>query len=91
MRVMVSLLNDRESNEAAEESETASQIRSALGDHVSFSAWLAALSSGARAGWRITKYLVTGGGIEIDAELSQRRRFTSLEVHTITSETTFPV
>lgn len=54
-------------------------------------AWLLTLSSGDRTGWRIQKYRATGGGIEIDAEMSQRRRRTNVTAHMITSENAFPV
>lgn len=90
LNVAVTLITDRSVVESADESSYAAMIRSALCDVSAFMAWLLTLSSGDRTGWRIQKYRATGGGIEIDAEMSQRRRRTNVVAHMITSENAFP-
>ena len=90
LSVRVDYINQTAIEDSTDESAIASKVRSAVADIASWQAWLLALSTGDRTGWRITKTRLTGGGIEIDAETSQRRRWSSLVIHAITSETTFP-
>lgn len=91
LTVNVEYLNQTAIEDSAEENAIASQVRSAVADIASWQAWLLALTTLEKTGWRITKTRVTGGGIDIDAEAGQRRRFTTLQISAITSETTFPV
>lgn len=90
LAVSVTLINDRAAEESADESEIAAQIRRALADVAALKAWMLTLTEAESTGWDMTKYLITRGGIEIDAELSQRRRSTLLEVHCRTTETAVP-
>jgi hypothetical protein len=91
LTISVDYLNQTAIEDSTEESAIASQVRSAVADVESWKTWLLALSEANRTGWRIIKTRVTGGGIDIDAEKSQRRRFTTIQISAITSETTFPV
>jgi hypothetical protein len=90
LNLRVDYINELGVVDSTEESAITSQVRSAIADIESWKTWLLALSSLDRTGWRILKTRVTGGGIEFDADMAQRRRWTSLVVHCITSETTFP-
>lgn len=90
LRVRVDYINQLSIEDSTEESAICSQVRSALADIAAWQAWLLALTSDERNGWRVTKTRLASGGIEIDGETAQRRRFTALQVNVITSETTFP-
>lgn len=90
LSMSATLINARDAEESADESAIAAKIRRALGDIAGFKTWLATLSTEERTGWNITKYLLVGGGIEIDSELAQRRRRTAIECHVITTETAVP-
>lgn len=91
LTVRVDYINRTALEDSTEESAIASQVRSAVADIAAWQAWLLALSSDARGGWRITKTRLVSGGLELDEENSGRRRFTTLQINAITSETTFPV
>lgn len=87
LRISVTLINARDAEESATESAIAAKIRRALGDLASLKAWCQAMTEEEKAGWDIRKYRLVSGGIEIDPELAQRRRFTVIETQVLTSET----
>jgi hypothetical protein len=90
LSIRVEYVNDLAADDSTEESANASQVRSAVADIASWSAWLLALTTPEKEGWRVTKTRLMGGGVDIDADKAERRRFSTVQVHAITSETTFP-